>query len=33
MAWREFHAEVEPMASSRAAQVDMINQRVHLCRS
>ncbi|MGY3621144.1 hypothetical protein ACVJGD_007340 [Bradyrhizobium sp. USDA 10063] len=33
MAWREVHAEVEPMASARVAQVDKIDPHVHLRRS
>jgi hypothetical protein len=33
MAWREVHAEVEPMASSHVAQVDKIDLQAHLRRS
>jgi hypothetical protein len=33
MGWREVHAKVEPMASSRAAQVDKIDKRLHLRRT
>jgi hypothetical protein len=33
MAWREFHAKVEPMARARVAQVDKTDPQAHLRRS